>query len=71
MITYPHPWLMFLSGWGLEASDDALAAPQAGVELPRVQRLDVGHLVGHHLGDISGNIDRLSHITPLPEGSRY
>ena len=40
---------MFLSGWRLEAADDALAAPQPRVELPRVQRLDVGHLVGHDL----------------------
>ena len=40
---------MFLSGWRLEPADDALAAPQPRVELPRVQRLDVGHLVGHDL----------------------
>ena len=40
---------MLLFGRRLEAADDALAAPQPRVELPRVHRLDVGHLVGHNL----------------------
>ena len=40
---------MFLYGRRLEARDDALAAPQPRVELPRVHRPDVGHLVRHHL----------------------